>query len=92
MKTLAETIGREKLLQLTGNMEYLRERWQDEQNSEDFDDYRQVFERELRECGAIIVKFTKRPFKVIFTIDDAKFFMNATMNDVVYGSIRRVAR
>jgi hypothetical protein len=56
-----------------GLMENLYNRWQDEHEYEDFNDYVKPLQPIATECGVKIVAMKKRPFSVVFTSDGKKF-------------------
>jgi hypothetical protein len=56
-----------------GLMENLYNRWQDEREYEDFNDYVKPLQPIAAECGVEIVSMKKRPFSVVFTSDGKKF-------------------
>lgn len=64
----------------------LAERWEDEQQYEDFVEYQNHMKANLP-AGAELQSMTKRPFKVVFVWEGARRFMRATRTEVVYGTL-----
>ena len=56
---------------------YLRERWKDEKEYEDFADYREAFTKNLPQ-GAKFVSMTQSPFAACFTFGGFQYKMKAT--------------
>jgi len=47
-------------------MDNLYERWQDEQQYEEWKDYAQVLKKSVQDAGGVFVKATNQPFEVVF--------------------------
>ena len=47
-------------------LEYLHDRWQDEQKYEDFSDYKKTIEPLAQQTGVTFIKLTKKPFACHF--------------------------
>ena len=63
----------------------LYSRWLDEQEYEDFEEYKKVMDAALPE-GACLTKMTKRPFMCEFTmLDGKKMWMKATSRNITVG-------
>ena len=66
---------------------YLYERWLDEKDYEDINDYLPVVAKIADEFGVSIVKMTKRPFGFHFTVDGRTYAMCATLRTISYKRI-----
>ena len=60
-------------------MDYLFGRWLDEQKYEDIVDYAIPFADVLKPFGVVVVRMTKRPFGVIFTLNGGTYHLRRTM-------------
>lgn len=55
---------------------YLKDRWLDEHEYEDFQEYIDEMKKKLEAYeGVKLIKFTKRPFAVVFEVYDVKKFV-----------------
>jgi hypothetical protein len=81
-RKMTDIIGEKKLMECVEKMGYLYERWQDEREYEDFNDYVTAFERVL---GQKTLKFTKSPFVVTFIMENRKFFIRVKSQEAVWG-------
>lgn len=68
MKT-AETI----YIQLEILMSNLWNRWQDEKEYEDFEEYKKVVNKALIKYGALLTKMTKSPFAFTYSLSNAMY-------------------
>ena len=65
----------EKLRKYSDHVGYLRDRWQDEKEYEDWSEYEQSAKSNLpEECGFLRIK--KRPFVVEFLLPEGETFAN----------------
>jgi hypothetical protein len=55
------------------SVSYLFNRWQDEQEYEDINDYKPRFDKHAEEFGVTITKMSSRPFGFIFTVDNRTY-------------------
>jgi len=79
-KEIAEFIEREinSNHDLEKAMIYLFARWQDEKEYEDFKEYEKIMAKEIEKVGVKFVKGSKRPFGVIFQIQNLNFLFYMT--------------
>ncbi len=62
---------------------YLRDRWQDEKEHENFSEYRAPLEKiAAKHPGVVIGKMSKRPFSVSFVVDGAAYTLAATARQI----------
>jgi len=70
MDANAETLG------------YLRDRWQDEKEYEDFSEYIVPFQKPAADAGITLMGMSKSPFALKFTYEGVKYEMRATASQV----------
>ena len=58
---------------------YLYDRWQDEQEYEDFAEYREAVQRIIPHT---ITKFTQSPFAIYFSTDEADYKVRITHSEI----------
>ena len=83
-KSLADTIGKEKLDEVLEFMGYLYSRWQDEKEYENFNDYVQALEKKI-DCN--MIRFTKNPFQAFFEIDGSNHWIKVTSTRISWRTI-----
>lgn len=66
---------------------WLYERWLDEKDYEDINDYLPVVAKVADEFGVSIVKMTKRPFGFHFRVDGRTFAMTVNTRTISYKRI-----
>jgi hypothetical protein len=80
-KIQQEFVPTEALSHAIRHCSYLHERWKDEEDYEDFNEYRKSMRANLPP-GSSLMRMTQRPFRVLFTCDGFKFVMLAMGNKV----------
>lgn len=74
---------------LSDYLVYLHNRWIDEREYEDFNEYRKAMSNKLAENGCKMIKFTKRPWQIVFTMSDgSRKWMKVRGDTLEWGGYR----
>lgn len=65
----------------------LYDRWRDESQYEDINDYAKAMKHHLP-AGTTIESISKSPFKLVFTINGTRYFLRANASQVVLGTFQ----
>lgn len=88
MSQKAFLMAEEFMHQVNKRFCYLAERWQDEKEYEDFNDYIVVIRSLCDQFGVVHVNTTKSPFGFIFAIEGTKFYQYIKGNKIVLQMMR----
>ena len=65
----------------------LYERWQDEKEYEDFNDYKACAKKAIENAGGTFVDLGKRPFRCIFVVQGVRCFIKVTSREYNWGTM-----
>jgi glucose-6-phosphate 1-dehydrogenase len=80
--TVKSLIGEDKINSFCDHFAYLKHRWDDEREYENFEEYKKNCENIM---GHPVIKMTKRPFKVVFDIKGHKCYFHYRHGSIGYG-------
>ena len=69
-------------------LSYLYDRWQDEQEYEDWDDYKTVIKKSVTEFPVVVTQVTKRPFGFRFSVNERSFKIFVTSRTIGWKRIK----